>query len=127
MLFPRLAEGIVYEGLAKLREKTFDERQRQYDELDDWYIGGSNITQYLLKHQGEEWDEFSDRQRRLCCRRYSRECFRYRGAGRGPSWRRHGYWHRQHVTDGRCGHGRSWHRCGQPPHVSDRYWRVGDG
>jgi hypothetical protein len=63
MLFGDLTRDLVRQGLAEWREQSLRERDARYDELEDWYRGGTYVTKYLEKKPGETVMELSARQK----------------------------------------------------------------
>lgn len=62
---PSSGVDLIRQSIARMEKQLWEERERTYTELENFYIGGQNVRPYLVKFPAEEWSEYQDRLDRL--------------------------------------------------------------
>lgn len=69
-MFATLADSLVKDSLKTLNAEALQRREAACRTFCDFYEGGDKVKPYLIKHAGEEPEEFTERQQRFASLNY---------------------------------------------------------
>jgi len=69
-LWDSRVDAIIQESLQAMHDNLWSQRQREIEEIEALYRGGSDVSQFLIKHDGEESSEWLERLTRACYANY---------------------------------------------------------
>lgn len=65
MLLPNLSEQVIRRAVAEYRAELLSQRGRYLEELEDFYIGGSDMSEHIRRFEGEEQRDLNERRARF--------------------------------------------------------------